>query len=174
MNALDLAVHNNVIGYRTDLLTAFFVPLTKTTGPTAMAIVAVMCSFALLWKHNNYAVALYIPTAVLLANLSSHILKAMINRPRPPLEDQLLYQFNPAMPSGHAVGVCALAMAISLMRRKVWASLLWILAILVSFSRLYVGVHWFSDVLVGSLVGIVIAVIVWSIFRRLGSLRPVT
>ena len=62
------------------------------------------------------------------------------------------------MPSGHAMTIIAVATAISLISHKPhWATRLagitWAIAIAVCVARLYLGVHWLTDVLAGGLIG---------------------
>lgn len=67
------------------------------TGPTALAVLAVL--------------------AVLAANLTSHVLKRLIGRERPPAEQWLVEASNYSLPSGHATGAAAFAMALTLIIR---------------------------------------------------------
>ncbi len=94
-------------------------------------------------------------------------LKHIINRPRPYTvmpEVRLLIAPDPesSFPSGHAATAFGSAMVIFL-REKGW--LRWtvlVLAILMAFSRLYVGVHYPLDVLAGAAVGTLVAALtVW-------------
>lgn len=82
-------------------------------------------------------------------------LKLLIARPRD-------YSF----PSGHACASFAAAMVYYRMAPKRWGVPAVILAALISFSRLYVGVHYPSDVLAGALIGIFAA---WAAMRIVGS-----
>lgn len=111
MSAWDLHVHSVFIENRSDFLTWVIVPFTKATGPTAMAIIAIVVSLILYLRERRKGsprlLVLLPALGVLLANGTSFVLKRLINRHRPPLEDQLLYHFNPSMPSGHAVGAFA-------------------------------------------------------------------
>ena len=72
---------------------------------------------------------------------------------------------DPSFPSDHATLAFAIA-AILLIRKDVfrWPALA--MAILISFSRVYVGTHYVSDVLGGAMVGVVAALTVDIIFRR--------
>lgn len=66
---------------------------------------------------------------------------------------------DPSFPSNHAGGAFALAVALSLY----FPSLLWLsffLAMLISFSRLYAGVHYLTDLIAGATIGAVIAILV--------------
>lgn len=165
MSAWDLHVHSVFVENRSDLLTWLVVPFTKATGPTAMAIIAIVVSLILYLSERRKGsprLLVFLPAVgVLLANGTSYVLKRLINRHRPPLEDQLLYHFNPSMPSGHAVGAFALATAVALVFKKSWTLLCFCIAAGVATSRLYVGVHWLSDVVVGALVGCAVSLLAW-------------
>src|SRR5205085_11764324 len=60
---------------------------------------------------------------------------------------------NNSFPSGHTATACALAFIIG-MRRRRWAALVWALAAAVAFSRIYLGLHWPTDVLGAAAIGI--------------------
>lgn len=75
-----------------------------------------------------------------------------------------------SFPSQHASGAFALAMAITLgvTRHRKWlVALAWVAAISIAWSRVHLGVHFVSDVLAGSLVGIGGALTVWSLAFQL-------
>lgn len=69
---------------------------------------------------------------------------------------QLLIEKQPdfSFPSGHSCASFAVAMVIWKLSPKVWGVLALVLASLIAFSRLYVGVHYPSDVVAGILIGI--------------------
>jgi len=96
--------------------------------------------------------------AAVATNIISPITKHIVHRPRPPLNLQLAPEYNYSMPSGHAMTIIAVATAISLIPHKPrWATRLagitWAIAITVCVARLYLGVHWLTDVLAGGLIG---------------------
>ena len=65
-----------------------------------------------------------------------------------------------SFPSEHSTGSFALAAGLGLYRAR-WGVLLFALAILMSFARVFVGIHWPADVAMGAVIGIVVAIALW-------------
>jgi membrane-associated phospholipid phosphatase len=105
-------------------------------------------------------------TAFVLAVACSEVLigpmKALYDRPRPP--HGLTGSSGASFPSGHAVGaaVTAVGLVIVLLppghTRWTWERRAAVYASLMAWSRTYLGVHWLSDVVAGTLIGCAIAV----------------
>ena len=70
------------------------------------------------------------------------------------------YGGHDSFPSGHATTICSLALALSLLYPRLrW---IWIvIALLVSMSRVVIGAHYVSDVIMGAYVGIFTAFLLW-------------
>ncbi len=108
------------------------------------------------------------------ASILSVALKALVDRHRPPLSDpDIAYvgelPSSPSFPSGHAMTAFAAATAIAVLcPRMRWPALA--IALLVAVSRPYLGVHFWADVVVGSLLGAAIgagiALAVRALLRR--------
>ena len=109
-------------------------------------------------------------TGLLLAVLSSSILKDIILRPRPYL--LLGNKINPllfegtydSLPSGHATFFFALAMLVYFFHRKA-GIVLFAIAVLISVGRVAAGIHSPLDILVGLAIGVISALIARKIFK---------
>ncbi len=121
-------------------------------------LVLVLAAVALFGGRRGRIVAvLAIVTVTISDQLSASVVKPLIERVRPchVLGDvHLLVNCSQgySFPSSHAANVCGQALLIgNFFPRWRWA--LWILAILVSYSRIAVGVHYPLDVIGGAAVG---------------------
>jgi membrane-associated phospholipid phosphatase len=109
--------------------------------------------------------------ALLVASLASGAVKDLIGRLRPPLADETLSALvalpaDASFPSGHATSAFAAAGVVAALHPRLRAPILG-LAALVALSRVYLGVHFPSDVLAGAALGLGIAVAVVALGRRL-------
>jgi undecaprenyl-diphosphatase len=121
-------------------------------------------------EKGRTAVALLVSAIVLSDQLNSSVIKYLLERPRPCHILQNIHLLVTcgsgfSFPSSHAVNnFCgATVLAFVFPRAGKW---LFLFATVVAFSRVYVGVHYPSDVLAGAIVGffcglVVIAVFVW-------------
>lgn len=110
--------------------------------------------------------------ALSLAWLACRLIRWGLPMPRPAFYglgvQWIAHNTGAGMPSLHAAGAFALAMAIQLgwARQKRWLPpLVWALATLVALSRVVLGVHFPSDILAGLLVGCASAWLAWRVAR---------
>jgi undecaprenyl-diphosphatase len=97
------------------------------------------------------------------------ILASLFYRDRPFVTHQVIqlinHTANASFPSDHATGAFVIATTIWLFRRK--DGLIWMfLAACIAVSRIWTGVHYPSDVLVGALIGFMSAVVVHRLFAK--------
>lgn len=128
--------------------------------------------YAFVKIKNSYV--FYIFCAVFLACFTTSVLKILIGRSRPYFEG--IQHFEPwnydkifhSMPSGHtAISFAGLVMIGMLFPRIKWAT--WTMAIIIGVSRVYVGAHWPSDVILGAFVGMLCADLVKMALRKINS-----
>jgi len=130
-------------------------------------------------KKNTIYFVLLVITAIALSDLvSSKVIKESIERYRPShnlaLEPQLhfykqkngeLYQGGEyGFVSSHAANFFALALLVGLIFKENAPKLIYTLfsiAILIGFSRIYLGVHYLSDIIGGAIVGTTISYLIW-------------
>ena len=97
------------------------------------------------------------------------ILKDLIERPRPWIDisglEPLIYASNPnSFPSGHTCIAFAVVGIICRTQSQNWALASIAAAVLMGFSRMYVGVHYPTDIMAGAVVGIVCSQVIWYIY----------
>jgi undecaprenyl-diphosphatase len=144
-------------------------------GSYAFIIITVVVVGGYLLLVRKPDLAALMLTSVLGGMLISHLLKEVFDRPRPDL-DHAVRVFTASFPSGHATlsAVTFLTLAALLTRtqarRRVkfyFVAVAVILTILTGVSRIYLGVHYPSDVLAGWCVGSAWAILCWAAALRL-------
>jgi undecaprenyl-diphosphatase len=160
-HGLDRTVLDWFVAQRSALATGLATLVTEVGSTLVMALMAGVAVLVLWWRSRTAeAVAIAVATAG--AGLLVVGFKALYGRPRPPLEVRLALETNASLPSGHALastvvlGMLAIV-AVRLARRRALRLLAPPLAaalvLVIGVSRLYLGAHWFTDVLVGWLLG---------------------
>lgn len=131
-------------------------------APTTLTVIAVAGSLVL-WYRRRRAEAAVLSTVVLGGNLLNFCLKHLIQRGRPVFDDPIFSLPSYSFPSGHAMAstVCYgfLAICVSMNaseRHTVYVAIAaaTFMVALVSFSRIYLGLHYLSDVIGGIAEGI--------------------
>lgn len=151
--------------------------ITDLASPVGTAVVAVMCGALLSWRARSMVPGGVVIGTVAAAALASTALKAVVDRPRPPLQWQLVLETDPSFPSGHVTGTAALLGIIAVCagtgRRpavRAWLAAGVVTGVLViAITRLYLGVHWLTDVVAGAILATVFVVVGAAVY---GALRP--
>jgi len=123
--------------------------------------------FLLLWK-KWWAVFRVFTAAILARYGLVELIRFFWTRPRPFIENEvnlLLEHTGASFPSGHAAFFFALSLVVYRYNKKAGIGF-FIASFLISISRVFVGIHWPSDILVGAIVGIFSGWLILRIFRR--------
>lgn len=165
ITAVDQPAARWVAGHRDGWLTAAMRVITHAGDPlTVAALATVVCVGMAWWRRSWLPLVLGVLGAGGIA-LVVMAVKLMVGRPRPPLPFAAIAENGYSFPSGHATGIMvAVALVGWMVTRWVirsWTGrvLVWTAAALVigvvGFSRVYLGVHYLSDVAAGWLLGAV-------------------
>lgn len=123
-------------------------------------------------KREKLIIFLITGISAVIARLGvTELIRFLYHRPRPfsvlPVH-QLLTDNAWSFPSGHATFFFAMATAIYLYNKK-WGVFFFTAAILMTISRVIAGIHYPSDIVVGALIGITVASVVFHIARRMSA-----
>jgi len=148
--------------------------LTAIGGPTVLGLVVVVVT-GFLVLQTRYRTAIVAAATFFSGELLNAAMKHVFNRPRPSVVPHLRVVYTTSFPSGHAMesAIVYLTLAAILMRAsQSRATKIYILGVavllttLVGISRVYLGVHYPTDVLGGWVVGFTWASICWQVARR--------
>lgn len=136
---------------------AFFLAVTQLGGVFIIGAVTLALVLYFVLKKKYYKAA-FIALSVGGVSVINVLLKTIFDRPRPDLWEWLVTETSFSFPSGHSVASAALALSIvTLLWQTKWRVLTIVLAALyvltIGFSRMYLGVHFPTDVLGGWLLG---------------------
>jgi undecaprenyl-diphosphatase len=160
--AFDVAILRWLGAHHTAALTAAAVELTYLgTGTVVLAIVGVSTLF--LWHTEHRVSAQLLLTAVAGGIVLNNALKLVFNRSRPDVFEWLTTASSSSFPSGHAMSatICygTVAYLVARLQKHRWSRVLTLcgaalLILLICLTRIYLGVHYPSDVIGGIVVGL--------------------
>jgi len=147
--------------------------ITALGGPTVLGLMlAAVVGFLLL--QTRYHTALFVVVTTSTGEILSYILKHTFNRARPTVIPHLRIM-SPSFPSGHAMesaivyltlGAVLMRVADNHMTKLYLLGVAMLLTTMVGVSRVYLGVHYPTDVVAGWIVGLIWASICWLIAQH--------
>lgn len=144
-----------VARFRTPALTRVMQGITTIGGGDVLAPVGLLFGGWLWFRRSRRAAGHYLGAAVLGWGCYG-LLKWVFARPRPSVVERLDGAGWWSFPSGHAMAsviVLGLAVVLVTQKRLAWAAVA-LLVMLIAFSRVYLGVHYPSDVIAGLFGGV--------------------
>ena len=182
LHEIDSLTHAWARDARTSGATLFFTTLTLIGTPVGLGVlVLIVCIFLAI--KNRFRWAAYLIVTTTLGGLLNLQLKSFFARARPELAEALRDAHGYSFPSGHAMGsaVCFGALAYLAMRtiprwryRAAAIAFACTMILAISASRIYLGVHWISDVGAGiaaGLIWVIAATVAYETMRRIRLLR---
>jgi undecaprenyl-diphosphatase len=159
---VDSALRDWVIAHRNGTLTEIMVNASRFGSTLSLIVIALTAAAWLAW-HGRRGDSLLVVCATAGVFLLGPILKVLFTRSRPPVREHLVAIDSWSFPSGHSLNsmvVLGLLTVLVVRGRQGLPRVLIVmvgalLVLLVGFSRVYLGVHWPTDVLAGWLTGVV-------------------
>lgn len=162
---------------QTETLTKLMLIITSLGNKYIIAILSVILLIFLLYKRPYLKTETFVLTMGL-AVILSQLLKIIIKIPRP--ENALIHATGFSFPSGHAtLAIAFFGMLIYLFTEKfknktlktLFISVNVFLILLIGFSRMYLNVHWFIDIIAGFVLGLICIFASIYIIKKIGFLR---
>ena len=163
LTQFDMALLDWLHGHATPTGYAIFHAITLLGSPVTLTVLALGVGFLLAIRRQWILLGGWL-TAFVGGGLLDEVLKLVIRRPRPPYAAAFLQHYSWSFPSGHAmgslIGYGMLAYVLGVLwihRRSAQISVVLgaaLLIVAIGFSRLYLGVHYFSDVVGGYAAGL--------------------
>jgi undecaprenyl-diphosphatase len=152
--AILMRIHKGV----PSVFTGFFEIVTYAGSAMLLFPLVTIVTTTLLLNKYRYE-ALLIASSSISGAIVIYLIKMLVGRPRPALWDTAWY-WGSSFPSGHTLAVAAFATSVVLCVRKItpiWHKLALLIALLwvslTAMSRLVLGVHWPTDVLIAACIG---------------------
>ncbi|RMG71036.1 MAG: phosphatase PAP2 family protein [Chloroflexi bacterium] len=154
--------------WRTPWLDNLFLIITQSAGPWIVAGL-ILVGIAL-WQREERKTAVFLLVSFAGSAALNALLKLLFSRPRPNIFPPITVETSFSFPSGHTMAAVALygLAAILLWRRQrySWALLTGLWVPLVALSRIYLGVHYPSDVLASLAIGTIWLILVMFLYTR--------
>ncbi len=184
--SLDVRAFRLLNGSIRNGLFDFLMPIVTDFRRSRVVVVLVWAALVIFGgQKGRWAGLMIILLVVASDQLSSHVIKPLVERMRPcEVLGNVHFWYGPegwimtppdvvggfkssfSFPSSHAANITSSMLFLALAYRR-WAALPIAVMILVSFSRIYIGVHWASDVLAGMALGAALAAAAYLVFRRI-------
>lgn len=164
---IDNLIYKSVESIRSDFLTVVLIGITELGGVVGLFLI-LLITVIVLCKKNRVKEATAITLNLIISTFTYVILKNIFQRERPVTGNILVDEVGFSFPSGHTTNnVAFYFLAIYLVCinvknkkvRNISCVILAIIPILIAFSRIYLRVHYPTDVIAGFCLGIVLVVL---------------
>ena len=159
---------------RNPTMTIIMKNITKLSNTGYIIIIAIILTLLFLFKWKQKKVAQIIPSSLIVITLANQSLKAIFQRERP-FGYRLIEMTGYSFPSGHAMVSMAfygllIYIIYKLVKNRTLRNILIIINIIIIFligiSRVYLGVHYLSDIIVGYSVSIIYLLLLVKLIKK--------
>jgi membrane-associated phospholipid phosphatase len=173
--AFDHQVLSWMVNHRSPGLTTLAIAVTNAGSPLATGVIAAIAAAVLWWRSGSPRPAILVLLTLAAAGTTSTMSKVIVGAARPARSIQLVVETDSSYPSGHVTGTLAVLGALTVVighrtsraAHGVLIALGAAVTALVAVTRLYLGVHWVTDVMGGLLLGGAAVVIAHLACRRM-------
>lgn len=160
----DSSIYNIINSLKSDFFDMFFRIITRFADEEVLILIALTCLIFIKNRRIGFSIAINLASV----GLINYILKEIVKRPRPPIEFRMVQESSYSFPSGHAMASLAfygliiyyLFKYIKNYKVKIISGVaLGLLIFLIGLSRIYLGVHFASDVIAGFLISCIYIII---------------
>jgi len=168
----DTSLRDAILGLRCGFLSAILIPITYSAN---WETITFLCIITLFFKRTRMKYGIPLSIAAICATLVQTYIKQLVQRPRPDAASFLIEQGGYSFPSAHS--------STSLVFYFLMAYLIWrymknrkmaqtisvaccCLPLLIGFSRIYLGVHYPTDVLGGWLLGGILLIVFLMVYEK--------
>jgi len=157
---LDYSIYLANKNIQNPFLTLFFILITSLANTIPLITISIILGLFFIFRKRYYYLAIFM-FSMLIGFITENLLKIIIHRIRP--SSSIISMSGYSFPSGHAtMAIIFLTLIIAytleyLKNKKArifLPFLLVLLILLIGYSRIYLGVHWFSDIVAGYSLGL--------------------
>ncbi len=161
---LDNVISNNISQLWNPILNNIMIIISYLFDSINIILASLIMSIILFYKKKKQQ-ALFLLSTTILGAVLVIIIKEIVQRARP--INQLVLESSYSFPSGHVVLSTVFFISLFLILKNKLKYLLILVIIFIGFNRIYLNVHWFSDVIAGFFLGLIIVILGKSVSTKL-------
>ena len=165
MHAFDLVIFQFINGLagKFKIFDLFGIFLANYLGYFLIFLAVLLILTRKNWQQRFYFFSLTTLSIILARGIITEIIRFFYSRPRPfsilQIESLISHSAGNSFPSGHMTFYFALAFAVFFIHKR-WGWRLIGAAFIIGLARIFVGIHWPLDIIVGAIIGIISVLII--------------